>query len=434
LNTPIHLIMINPNTSGGKGNNKFYDMIPQGEMLIVRYGRIFPNYNFGESGAVIRYHISEFERLKNGKIKKGYNDMSYLIQEKINKMEEEKKDNLVSTLKPTSVHSTEVIDVLKRLYDFSLKNVIRIYGREIQITPTQKEKAQEYLNFLSMKYINEETKLQKPRKEKFNESLIELFKVIPRSMNNVGEWLATNKQDFNRIIEREQNLLDSFDIIQINNTDNKVIEDKKIHTPISLFGFDIHYASLDNRQIVSEKLKDTNLKVLNVFKITTPKSKENFENFLEKENLGKKEVNLFWHGSRSENILSIMKQGFLIRPTNAVHNGSMFGDGIYLANDVIKSLNYTSIENSYWAKGEYPTGFLILVQAATGGFDRAKTVYEFKPEYYRLNKDNLGNNQKGKRNLYLYASSKKGMLRKDEIVFYNTNQVNPYLLVEVKRE
>jgi hypothetical protein len=39
---------------------------------------------------------------------------------------------------------------------------------------------------------------------------------------------------------------------------------------------------------------------------------------------------LYWHGSRNENWFNIMQTGLLIRPSGAVHTGSMFGDGIYL--------------------------------------------------------------------------------------------------------
>ncbi len=65
---------------------------------------------------------------------------------------------------------------------------------------------------------------------------------------------------------------------------------------------------------------------------------------------------LLWHGSRNENWWSIYQQGLKIRPSNAVHTGSMFGDGKYFASKAQKSIGYTSLENSYWAKGNSRSG------------------------------------------------------------------------------
>ena len=87
-----------------------------------------------------------------------------------------------------------------------------------------------------------------------------------------------------------------------------------------------------------------NLKVKTVYEITIDSMKTAYENTkTEWEKLGK-ELNEqeLWHGTKKQNIISIMKNGMIIPPANASHcTGRMFGsDGLYLSDQSTKSLNY----------------------------------------------------------------------------------------------
>ena len=70
-----------------------------------------------------------------------------------------------------------------------------------------------------------------------------------------------------------------------------------------------------------------------------------------------KRTELYFHGSRNENFISILKTGLLIRPSGAIHTGSMFGDGIYFAPKARKSfaarhqchLKKDKTKAGYWA-------------------------------------------------------------------------------------
>lgn len=73
-------------------------------------------------------------------------------------------------------------------------------------------------------------------------------------------------------------------------------------------------------------------------------------------------MNLF-HGSRNENVLSIMQNGLKIKPKSAVHTGSMFGAGIYFASDVTKSANYCWGFNG---GGRSDTYYMFVSEVATG--------------------------------------------------------------------
>ena len=86
-----------------------------------------------------------------------------------------------------------------------------------------------------------------------------------------------------------------------------------------------------------------NLKVKTVYEITIDSMKTAYENTkIEWEKLDK-ELNEqeLWHGTKKQNIISIMKNGMIIPPANASHcTGRMFGSGLYFSDQSTKSLNY----------------------------------------------------------------------------------------------
>lgn len=69
---------------------------------------------------------------------------------------------------------------------------------------------------------------------------------------------------------------------------------------------------------------------------------------------------LLFHGSRMANFMGILSQGLRIPQGGQVSNGSTLGRGIYFADVVTKSYNYT-----YSAQTEH-TGFMLLCEVALG--------------------------------------------------------------------
>jgi poly [ADP-ribose] polymerase len=77
------------------------------------------------------------------------------------------------------------------------------------------------------------------------------------------------------------------------------------------------------------------------------------------ENIETKEL---FHGTRSANILNILTSGLMIKPKTAVHTGSMFGNGIYFADQSSKSTQYAH----RWAGNKHSSAFLFLCDVAVG--------------------------------------------------------------------
>jgi len=62
---------------------------------------------------------------------------------------------------------------------------------------------------------------------------------------------------------------------------------------------------------------------------------------------------MLFHGTRSCNVSGIMKEHFRMPKTlsGVSINGAMYGSGIYFADDIKKSIGYTSYSGSYWTGG-----------------------------------------------------------------------------------
>jgi poly [ADP-ribose] polymerase len=96
---------------------------------------------------------------------------------------------------------------------------------------------------------------------------------------------------------------------------------------------------------------------------------------LARPDLNKEEKKLFskanvwplWHGTRPQNMVGIISRGLLIRPSGAIHTGSMYGDALYHAENSSKSMNYTGCKGSYWSgDSKNSRAFLFLEDVIVG--------------------------------------------------------------------
>ena len=67
---------------------------------------------------------------------------------------------------------------------------------------------------------------------------------------------------------------------------------------------------------------------------------------------------LLFHGSRAVNLISILKNGLRPKPDGVYHTGSLFGDGIYFADQYSKSHAYTAYHGH--------VGFMLLCDVECG--------------------------------------------------------------------
>lgn len=152
-----------------------------------------------------------------------------------------------------------------------------------------------------------------------------------------------------------------------------------------------------------------NYKVKNIYQIKIPQERARFESAKDKYG----NVKELFHGSRNCNILSILKNGLIIPPFNALCAGRMFGDGIYAASNSTKSLNYST---GWWggAKNKYNNAFLFIVNFAMGKPYVVKSSTNKPPVGYH--------------SIWAQAGSS---LYNDEYIVYNLNQATITHLIEM---
>ena len=399
--TPRHLVMV----TAGANNNKYYDMKPQGDMWVATYGRI------GSGSQTRTYSKREWDKKYNEKIRKGYIDQTDLIQD------------LISTEKPTQseykeIDNVEIAAIVERLQAMAKKAISENYTvPSNKVTQAMVDEAQNIitglLNITDVKI--------------FNDELLKLFTTIPRKMSSVSSYIARDNGEFNKIISREQDLLD---IMKGQVVQKQVVEETKETKPINdntiLEHLGLEFEECSNEDIATIKvaLGSCSDKFHKAWKVKNLRTQKRFDDFIKENNI--KDVRLLFHGSRNENWWSIINSGLMLRPTNAVITGKMFGYGIYYAPKARKSLGYTSLSGSYWARGSSSSGFMALMDVAYG---KPYDVYSFDSKYYNFNYEALQKNCPGANCLHAHEGN---MLRNDEIIVYKEEQCTIKYLVELK--
>lgn len=402
---PTYLIMVTSDN-----HNKYYNLFPAGDNFTVKYGRV------DATESTMTYPMYKWDSQIKSKIKKGYQDITDLKQDLI---EEISSSNIEeSTYK--EIDNIAVKAIVNRLRQLARESIAKNYSvKASAVTHAMVDAAQETIDDLA-----NNTKTV----DDFNEKLLKLFTIIPRKMGNVKDYIANDEQDFARIITSEQNILDVMRgqiYVKPNNTDK--IEDENLKSKKTILEeLGLIIEEVDNKDIAMIKtlMKESVGKFKKAWRVTNLETQNKFDKFVKENNISN--TKLLFHGSRNENFWSIIKTGLVLRPTNAVITGKMFGYGCYYAPKCSKSIGYTSLSGSYWSNGSSNTAYMALFDVAYGvPYD----VYSFDSKYYNLDYNRLQAFKPGANCLHAHAD--KGMLRNDEIVVYKEEQMTIKYLIEI---
>ena len=424
----VKLIMVT-----AENNNKYYNMHDNGNgTFTVTYGRV------DVSAVEKTYSMNDWDKKYREKTGKGYKDISG-------------NTTVMKGYKPED--DPEIEDLLKHLLSISRQYVAN--KTDIgALNPTAIAQVQQYINDLTSikstytgndafkdwckKYSRStdstsQTAFAKECADKFNRKLLELYTMIPRKIANVREKLyhpygLPDADALNKYISEEQSLLDNIQI-QSKAANNAT----GTNTISEVFGFNFIKATKAEFDFVKNKINSEsdsgNFNVKNVYKVANPARNEEFEEYLQNNNLTEddKNVKLYWHGTGPENVLSIMANGLIIRPANAAYCGSAFGDGIYSAPSPNKSWNYT--------RQDYDRGsrWMFVNAVITGksfvcedNYDRIGGIKICDLDGNKFSQLNLGYHS-----VHAQASN-RSYIRRDEVIVYNKAQVACRYLVELK--
>lgn len=399
--SPVYLVMVTTNN-----NNKYYRMIPHGDTFEAEYGRV------GASCQHASYSMSQWNKKYNEKIKKGYVDQTHLVQDLIQKEKPRGKDGY------KEIENKVIAEIVQRLQDMAHQKIQANYKvSSQQVTQAMVDEAQNVIDSL----------MNKTTLKEFNNTLLTLFTVIPRKMGNVNDYIAKSEDDFARILKDEQDLLDVMRgqvVTHIVQDEPAESVEEKQETILEAMGLVFEPTTDEDIKMIKNLLGDCRDKFYRAWRVTNVKTQKRFDSFVEKEKISN--TKLLWHGSRNENWWSIINTGLVLRPTNAVITGKMFGYGIYYAPKARKSLGYTSLSGSYWARGNSNSAFMAIMDVAYG---KPYDVHSFDSKYYDFNYEKLQRTCPGANCLHAHAGS---MLRNDEIIVYKEDQCTIKYLVELR--
>lgn len=366
-----------------ENNNKYYEMKEHtdGTFKVV-YGRVDVTA-INES-----YSMSMWDKKYKEKLKKGYVDQTHLFAEETPK--DDKDDDQDTSF--ADILDPMIGKFITQLQSWANHTVKQNYNiSTAKVTLKQIEAAQKILDDLSLMLAIGVSLSD------INTLLLDLFKALPRKMSHVQDHLFANvKTDKDldvamKILSHEQDLLDVFkgqvQVFNATQTQPKSkSEDKKRQTLLEAMGIEFFNASDKEKETILSKIQDATHKKLfkQAFRVNNKKTAKKFTDFVA--NAKNKKTELFWHGSRNQNWWSILDSGLVLRPTNAIISGKMFGYGTYFADKFAKSLGYTSWSGSRWANGSSDSAILSLYEVHVGN---QKEISKWQSSYGSLNEKEL---------------------------------------------
>lgn len=345
----VRLILVSVDDGKTGNSNKYYNMDEQPDgTVLCRWGRVGGHESSGIKSA------KAADKKYQEELAKGYTDVTHLRAEN-------------GGPKTVSDSSPEG-QFLEQLSRFAKKSISTNYIVSSEaVTPQMVDEAQAILSQIAGK-VNIHGRQQKPNPSDINDMLIRLFKVIPRRMRDVHDYLLDKDLDTDldkaqQLLQYEQDVLDTMSGQVTLSQTSKTVQSTNL---ADLMGVKV---SLVTDRAIIDKIRNMmgpgyDRKLKKVYKVTNIKTEDRMDNH--RPRLREHKTELFWHGSRNENWFNILQTGLLIRPSGAVYTGSMFGDGIYFADQYRKSENYTSLSGSYWARGSSGMAYISLFDVLVG--------------------------------------------------------------------
>jgi poly [ADP-ribose] polymerase len=419
----IHVSVDNGKTDN---SNKVYIMEEQPDGRIkCEYGRV------GKSLVTEYKDKSKWNSVLKQKLSKakGYTDVTELLAEPVSGLSAPSDD------RTEAIKDAMVKKLIEELMAFANKSIQKNYKvTQEAVSEQQVDRAQEIINNISaLVKIGVDIK-------HVNDLLLQLYTVIPRRMDNVKNHLmnpitdSKSLETAERLIGSEQSALDTMGgqvalLRQQREAEEQARKDadkpkkaKKEVTILDQMGLSIEVEKDDEVLELIKKLMGPNVNQMKkVFKVVNNKTQAKFDVNLAKAEVKKKRF--YFHGSRNENWFNILQTGLLIRPSGAVHTGSMFGDGIYFADKAQKSIGYTSLRGSYWAHGGDNKAFLALFDVHLG---KQKEILHHDSSCYKLSQKVM--DAEGYNSVFAKGGAD---LRNNEFIIYNAAQCTVSHLIEI---
>lgn len=423
---------------GTANNNKFYEVSLLSDGRVEkRWGRVgTAGQSSTESGGELTY-----EKAVAAKKKRGYRDVAVLTG--VDATQSHHQQNLSQIAKTSLVKgalSPELESLIEKLVKINKHEIVETSGGRISIDAEGHISSP--LGVIQRNAIDQADRLlsqiQKASSRTSRLSLAEEYlTLVPQRIPNVPKWIDGPLTERETIVEQQTFLAQLRDSIDFHaakvaslDTDDAAQAQEKYkdlfrYTVDVLEGKDKRFKQIQ-KMYEDTKNRQHSSRSLNMRRVYVLNDEQQSERF-DKAATEFGNVKQLWHGTRAFNVLSILRKGLYVPPTNAFNiTGRMFGNGIYLSDQSTKSLNYSY---GYWGGGAAGSRdsncFMFLADVAMG--------HEFKPAYWNSSSYKLATTGVGKSGKPFHSISIKGgtcNVMNNEIVVWNTDQIRLSYLVE----
>lgn len=389
-------------------NNKYYEIILQQGTgtypfrVYTKYGRV--NLSAKEEGRFFNsvYDAqAEYSKILKSKLRKGYVEI-----ELDDGTKSQAKVNVPIKASTPAITNNKVLNLISKLYTLTTSYVTKSIDTPLgKLSANQVAKGVHVLNQIEEALKNNDTR---------NIDILtnQFYAIIPKSFGRTANYSKLRIDTFDKILDKRELLDVIASVVQVQSSLESQIEQK-----YAALGIKLRYVepSESEYQRVRSKIEGTQgnthhfkIKVKNIFEVQDMTGYRNFNPY----NVPVMEL---FHGTRKENVLGIMQKGILIKPSTAVHAGSMFGAGAYFADCSTKSAQYTDGFNNVRNQDQY----FFVCDVATGKIKEymdAQPSLRSAPNGYHSVKGCAGRS-----------------LRYNEYIVFNTNQVRIRYIVEFEK-
>jgi len=255
--------------------------------------------------------------------------------------------------------------------------------------------------------------------KRFKESIAKYFMLIPQDVGRKRGWEKKILPNL-KSVQKQNSLLDSLQTTLTHVLSTPVDENSKEDEVFKVDLFINNDGKLIDR--IRKLYKTTSqsshacygMKINRIFIVDIKPMRESFEKD------GAKLSNIWelWHGTQASNVLSILKGGLIIPPSNAGHvTGRMYGDGLYFSDQSTKSLNYAQ---GYWHGINANKCYMFLSEVAMGNY--------YTPKSRSWGYSNFRSLPKGFDSTF--AKARISGVSNNEMIVYRCSQANLKLLIE----
>ena len=384
------------------GNHyRYFKMIPGSTTFHTETGRV------SVAPVVKEYPMSLWDKVLYRKLSQGYIDRTYLAGI---------EGGTPGSDFTAGIQDPDVRDLIAYLASSVSRRVEETYSisRDL-VTPAMISQTQELILHLD----------EAEDAEAANDILKELFIALPRRIDDIRSLLLSENPDQDAFIRerevavlREQDNLDAMKCL-VQQRDTDICGSG--YSILERWGISCRPVSDAEEEQIIRHLRGSGKHYARAFRIASSRNRRNFDRWCEDHEVAEKDIHFLYHGSRNSNYLNILQNGLVLNP-DAPKTGHMFGYGIYFAPKAAKSIGYTSLSGSIWAKGESGRAYLSVFKVA---YRNPMHVHRWSHEMSQYRKDTIY----GHDAVYAHGGID---LKNDEVIVYEEAQSTLQYLIELK--